>query len=51
MTIIDVGTSFVDGMLMGDVDYESLEDMNVNVLTNKKGIGAITTLCLLNSMQ
>ena len=50
MTLIDVGTSLVDGKVLGDIDYNSLEKLNVEVLTNKKGIGAITTLCLLEGL-
>lgn len=50
MVLIDVGTSIVDGKVFGDIDYNSLEKMNVEVLTNKKGIGAITTLCLLEGL-
>lgn len=48
--IIDVGTSFVNGKIVGDVDYKDLEDLDVRVLTSKKGIGAITTLTLLQSL-
>lgn len=50
MTLIDVGTSVLDGKIYGDIDYDSLEDMDIDVLTNKKGIGAITTLSLLESL-
>lgn len=50
MCLLDVGTSYVDGKLVGDIDYSSLENLEVEVLTNKKGIGAITTLCLLNGL-
>lgn len=50
MTLIDVGTSVVDGKVIGDIDYNSLEKLSVEVLTNKKGIGAITTLCLLEGL-
>ena len=50
ITLIDVGTSLVDGKVLGDIDYDSLEKLNVEVLTNKKGIGAITTLCLLEGL-
>ena len=50
MTLIDVGTSLADGKILGDIDYNSLEKLNLEVLTNKKGIGAITTLCLLEGL-
>lgn len=50
MLIVDVGTSYIDGKVYGDVDYKSIEDMDVEILTNKKGIGAITTLKLLEGL-
>lgn len=50
MLVVDVGTTYVDGKIVGDVDYESLEDMDIEVLTNKRGIGALTTLMLLESL-
>lgn len=50
MLVVDVGTTYLDGKIVGDVDYESLEDMDIEVLTNKKGIGALTTLMLLESL-
>ena len=50
MLVVDVGTSYLDGKIIGDVDYKSLEDMDIEVLTNKKGIGALTTLMLLESL-
>lgn len=50
MLVVDVGTTYLDGKIVGDVDYESLEDMDLEVLTNKRGIGALTTLMLLESL-
>ncbi|MDO5048072.1 MAG: bifunctional 5,10-methylenetetrahydrofolate dehydrogenase/5,10-methenyltetrahydrofolate cyclohydrolase [Anaerococcus sp.] len=50
MVLIDVGTSVKDGLVYGDIDYESLKDLDLEVLTNKKGIGAITTLSLLEGL-
>lgn len=50
ITLIDVGTSVLDGKIYGDIDYDSLDGMDIDVLTNKKGIGAITTLSLLESL-
>ena len=49
-TIIDVGTSLVNGKIEGDVDCQDLKDLDVKVLTSKNGIGAITTLTLLQSL-
>lgn len=48
--LIDVGSSVVNGMVIGDIDYENLEDLDVNVITHKKGIGAVTTLSLIESL-
>ena len=50
MLIVDVGTSYIDGKVYGDVAYESIGYMDVEILTNKKGIGAITTLKLLEGL-
>ena len=48
--IIDVGTTIVDGKITGDVDYDTFNESKVEILTIKKGIGSITTLCLLESL-
>ena len=48
--LIDVGTSVVNGKIVGDINYKELEYMDVRVLTSKKGIGAITTLTLLSGL-
>ena len=48
--IIDVGTSYINGKIVGDVDVESISEMNVNYLGSKSGIGAITTITLLEGM-
>lgn len=48
--LIDVGTSEVNGKIKGDINLESLEDLDLELLTYKKGIGAITTLILLQTM-
>lgn len=45
-TLIDVGTSYVDGKLVGDIFYEDLKDLDVNVTTSKE-VAGITTTCLL----
>ena len=48
--LIDIGTSFVNGMIVGDINYHVLNDLDIKVLTNKKGIGALTTLTLIQSL-
>ncbi len=50
MLVVDVGTTYLDGKIIGDVDYNSLEGMDIEVLTNKRGIGALTTIMLLESL-
>lgn len=48
--IIDVGTSFVDGKMYGDIDYKSLENLDVNIVTCKNGVASITTLSLIERL-
>ena len=48
--LIDVGTSVVNGMIVGDINYEDIKDLDVKILTNKRGIGALTTLILIESL-
>lgn len=48
--LIDVGTSLVNGKIVGDINYKDLENLDLEVLTSKRGIGAITTLTLLKSL-
>lgn len=45
-TLIDVGTSYVDNKLVGDIFYEDLEDLDVNLVTSKE-VASITTSCLI----
>ena len=49
-TIIDVGTSYINGKLVGDIDYDSLKDIDVNLVTSKE-IAGITTTCLLKELK
>lgn len=48
--LIDVGTSYVDGILYGDIDYDSISSLDVNIVSSKKGVGSITTLSLIESL-
>ena len=48
--IIDVGTSYINGKIVGDIDIDSISEMEINYLGSKSGIGAITTLTLLEGM-
>lgn len=48
--LIDAGTSFTDGKVYGDIDYDSLEKLNIDIVTCKNGVGSITTLSLIESL-
>lgn len=48
--IIDAGMEFKNGKLYGDIDYNSIKDLNINVLGYNKDIGQLTTLNLLNKL-
>lgn len=48
--LIDVGTSYVNGKIVGDINFDDLEELDLEILTSKDGIGAITTLALLERL-
>jgi len=48
-TVIDVGINRVDGKLCGDVDFESLKDMNVDITPVPGGVGPMTITMLLHN--
>lgn len=48
--IIDVGVSYLDGKMFGDIDYNSLNNLDVKVVTCKNGIASITTLSLIERL-
>lgn len=48
--LLDVGVSFIDGKIYGDIDYDSLKDLDLDVVTCRNGVGSITTLSLLESL-
>lgn len=48
--IIDAGTSFVDGKMYGDIDYDIIKNLDIKVVTCRNGVGSITTLSLLESL-
>ncbi|WP_058990265.1 bifunctional 5,10-methylenetetrahydrofolate dehydrogenase/5,10-methenyltetrahydrofolate cyclohydrolase [Anaerococcus rubeinfantis] len=48
--LIDVGVSFIDGKMFGDIDYTSIEGLDLDVVTCRNGVGSITTLSLLESL-
>lgn len=49
--IIDVGTSYKNGKIIGDIDVDSISDLDVRYLGSKNGIGAITTITLVEGLM
>ena len=48
--LIDVGTSYIDGKIYGDIDYDSISNMDIVLVKSTNGVGSITTLSLLESL-
>lgn len=48
--IIDVGTSYKNGKIIGDVDVGSILNLDVKYLGSKNGIGSITTITLVEGL-
>lgn len=48
--IIDAGMEFKNNKLYGDINYDSIKNLNINVLGYNKDIGQLTTLNLLNKL-
>ena len=48
--IIDVGTSYKNGKIVGDVDVDSIKDLDIKYLGSKNGIGSITTITLVEGL-
>lgn len=44
--VIDVGINFVDGTMVGDVDFESAKDVAGMITPVPGGVGGVTTACL-----
>ena len=49
--IVDVGTSVINGKIVGDVDTESIKDLDLSYLGSKNGIGSITTITLVEGLK
>lgn len=49
--LIDVGTSYKNGKIIGDIDSDSIADMDVKYLGSKNGIGSITTITLVEGLM
>lgn len=48
--LIDIGVSYINGNLYGDIDYDSLSTLKVDVVSSRNGIGSINTLSLIESL-
>jgi methylenetetrahydrofolate dehydrogenase (NADP+)/methenyltetrahydrofolate cyclohydrolase len=48
--VIDVGTNFVDGKLLGDVDYESAAEKAAMITPVPGGVGTVTNQVLLRNI-
>lgn len=48
--LIDVGMSFKDGKLRGDIDSSTLENLDIVLIPAMSGVGSITTLSLLETL-
>jgi methylenetetrahydrofolate dehydrogenase (NADP+) / methenyltetrahydrofolate cyclohydrolase len=49
-TVIDVGTTVVDGVLKGDVDYESAAEIAGAITPVPGGVGPVTNIALLRNV-
>jgi methylenetetrahydrofolate dehydrogenase (NADP+)/methenyltetrahydrofolate cyclohydrolase len=50
--VIDVGTNFVDGNLVGDVDFAAVEPIAAAITPVPGGVGPMTiTMLLYNTLQ
>lgn len=50
LTIIDVGTNFQEGKLVGDVDFEQVKDKVQNITPVPGGVGVLTVTNLMNNV-
>ncbi len=48
-TVIDVGINRVEGKLYGDVDFDSVKDMNISITPVPGGVGPMTITMLLHN--
>jgi methylenetetrahydrofolate dehydrogenase (NADP+) / methenyltetrahydrofolate cyclohydrolase len=49
-TVIDVGTNFVDGRFVGDVDFDEVSEVAGTITPVPGGVGPVTTAVLLRSI-
>ncbi|MGP6159435.1 MAG: bifunctional 5,10-methylenetetrahydrofolate dehydrogenase/5,10-methenyltetrahydrofolate cyclohydrolase [Vulcanimicrobiaceae bacterium] len=50
VTLIDVGTTVVDGKLLGDVDFESAKDVASEITPVPGGVGPVTNIALMRNV-
>lgn len=50
VTIIDVGTTMVDGVLVGDVDFESAVGIAAEITPVPGGVGPVTNIALMRNV-
>ncbi|MGC8895137.1 MAG: bifunctional 5,10-methylene-tetrahydrofolate dehydrogenase/5,10-methylene-tetrahydrofolate cyclohydrolase, partial [candidate division WOR-3 bacterium] len=48
--VIDVGTNFVDGKTVGDVDFEAVKDVAGMITPVPGGVGPVTTATLFENV-
>ena len=49
-TVIDVGTTVVDGVLLGDVDFESARTVAGEITPVPGGVGPVTNIALMSNV-
>ena len=49
-TVIDVGTTYKDGKLYGDVDFENVAEKVSAITPVPGGVGPVTTVCLFQNL-
>lgn len=49
-TVIDVGTTVVDGRLLGDVDFESAREVAAEITPVPGGVGPVTNVALMRNV-
>lgn len=48
--VIDVGISYVDGKIVGDVDYEDIKDKVLYITPNPGGVGPLTVAMIIDNL-
>lgn len=48
--VVDVGISYVDGKIVGDVDYEAIKDRVFYITPNPGGVGPLTVAMIIDNL-